>query len=340
MAVVRHTVKPGDTLWDLANLYLKDPFRWPQVFHANTDIVKNPHWIYPGQVLTIEAAAVRDEMVRQPDEQGIVVSTIQTRAQQPTVFAQEQLGRAPNSRGGSLAATPSPTVKHGEFIAAPLMLSASRPIPAGHVLGAVETLALGLRSDAGFHLDDRLYVTGPGGLTLHPGDSLLVGRSDDVVTGVGRVFQPTGVIRIDQVAGNRSGGGQVTGMLVSQFGAVTSGQMLLVRSDSFEPTTVRPVPGTYAVSSEVLWIQNNPPLPTLQTYVVLANPALAGIRPGDQFTLYDSAPAAAPGYSASVASALVKIVRVTPLGATGIIVDQTQPRIRVGMSARLTAKMP
>src|SRR5215203_2185395 len=43
---VTHVVKKGDTLWDIAKAYLKDPFRWPEVFQRNTDVVENPHWIY------------------------------------------------------------------------------------------------------------------------------------------------------------------------------------------------------------------------------------------------------------------------------------------------------
>ena len=39
---VKHVVKKGDTLWDLAQYYLKDPFRWPEIFRRNTDVVENP----------------------------------------------------------------------------------------------------------------------------------------------------------------------------------------------------------------------------------------------------------------------------------------------------------
>src|SRR5688572_25578497 len=39
---VAHVVKRGDTLWDIAKAYLKDPFRWPEVFQRNTDVVENP----------------------------------------------------------------------------------------------------------------------------------------------------------------------------------------------------------------------------------------------------------------------------------------------------------
>mgnify|MGYP001814652620 CR=1 FL=1 len=41
-----HTVKEGDTLWDITEDYYGDPYRWPQVWSYNPDIT-NPHWIYP-----------------------------------------------------------------------------------------------------------------------------------------------------------------------------------------------------------------------------------------------------------------------------------------------------
>ena len=41
-----HSVKDGDTLWDITQTYYGDPYRWPQVWSYNPDIT-NPHWIYP-----------------------------------------------------------------------------------------------------------------------------------------------------------------------------------------------------------------------------------------------------------------------------------------------------
>ncbi|MEO0232508.1 MAG: LysM peptidoglycan-binding domain-containing protein [candidate division WOR-3 bacterium] len=51
--VREHVVKKGDTLWDIAGYYYNNPFAWVAIWKENMDKIKDPHWIYPGQVFVI-----------------------------------------------------------------------------------------------------------------------------------------------------------------------------------------------------------------------------------------------------------------------------------------------
>ncbi|WP_299762449.1 LysM peptidoglycan-binding domain-containing protein [Ramlibacter sp.] len=49
-----YTIKSGDTLWAISGMFLKTPWRWPELWGMNIEQVRNPHRIYPGQTLHLE----------------------------------------------------------------------------------------------------------------------------------------------------------------------------------------------------------------------------------------------------------------------------------------------
>jgi LysM domain len=54
-----YTVKRGDTLWDISKLFLRNAWRWPELWGMNLEEIRNPHLIYPGQMLYLDKSSGR-----------------------------------------------------------------------------------------------------------------------------------------------------------------------------------------------------------------------------------------------------------------------------------------
>lgn len=91
-APVTYVVKKGDTLWDIATAFLTSPWRWPEVWHVNPQ-VRNPHLIYPGDVLVLTYVDGQPRLQVQDGVDGLPPTTLPTVKLSPRVRV-EPLARA------------------------------------------------------------------------------------------------------------------------------------------------------------------------------------------------------------------------------------------------------
>lgn len=113
----RHVVVKGDTLWGISAKFLKDPWQWPKVWKLNRAQIKNPHLIYPGDVVMLDMSSgspqlrlLRETVTLEP---GAVVEPLEKTAiptiplnviapflSQPLVIENGQLDNSPRIIAG------------------------------------------------------------------------------------------------------------------------------------------------------------------------------------------------------------------------------------------------
>lgn len=345
---VKHVVKKGDTLWDLAQAYLRNPFRWPEIFRRNTDVVENPHWIYPGEIIRIWGDEVRPDALARADSAGQVVSHIVTRPAPQTTTGDGQsdltVFASPLSRATAaitenvmIGRARSGAVRRGEIEAAPYADRDGGPRGAGRLVASVDRP--GIKTSivqSRYQLNDALYIDLPRGQAARVGDTYMSYVLGDDLGDFGQVVIPTGILRVDALP---SGQGPIA-RIVRQFGPIQLDQRLIPAPDIAFPTgPLAPVAG--GTRGKIVYVHGDPVLPSIGHYVLVSHNARSGVRVGDEITFLDNSTGREDENPApAVVAGVGQVVRVTPYAATAIIVRQTQPTIRDGMPVRLTGKMP
>jgi hypothetical protein len=135
-APARHTVRPGDTLWSLAGLFLKSPWRWPELWGLNREQLRDPHRIYPGQTIVLVREGQQARLMLDPAQAaGAQAPAGDPDAGLPTVRV------SPRARSQALAALPIAPVSArslAPFLSQTVVLDAQDLAQAPRIVGALD----------------------------------------------------------------------------------------------------------------------------------------------------------------------------------------------------------
>lgn len=362
-----HTVRQGDTLWDLAKQYRGDPFLWPDIYRMNTAVVEDPHWIYPGEVLRLSGA---EEMAAVPATDtpappAMVESEVAGAQVADTEPPIEQAGPATTATLAQLAQAPSgsdeqeplfgprPASTLQESIQAytrkeyrPLrktefyssgFLTENQKLPWARVIGPVTPSQIGATTVVN---DAMPYVSiaidAPRGATYQIGDTLLIAHRGADWKSYGEVIMPTGLATVTDTVR-----GRYIASVVAAYGPIRPGQSALP-AEKFTPAGAEhAVPVSDGVRGELLGGPTRQDLKLPQMVVFIDKGQQDGVAAGDIFEVRRKAGITDDGrVRTHELLGTLQIVHVRNHSATGRLLNVLLPDIPQGTEVRQVAKLP
>lgn len=233
-----HTVVREDTLWDLAQRYYSNPFEWRVIWNANREVVEDPNWIYPAEVLVIPGLPGRPatEPMAQPDRQpmaepaetaqemteGVPADLVPFGLRQArpvtessrTIFYNDT-AQARQTAEASINTDYAP-VSHDAVYSAPWLIGLdASPASDGTITGFAERRS---RSPSIRNYDRiRISMESPARI----GTNLQLFRIDHTIRDVGQVIVPTGVAQVQTI-----GDGEVVAIVMRQYDRIMPGDLV------------------------------------------------------------------------------------------------------------------
>ena len=329
-----HTVKRGDTLWDLAQRYLGDPFLWPQIYRLNTDVVEDPHWIYPGEVLRLAG--------------GEGVRAVPAEETPPAAGPDPQSGEYPmpefarRRTSGQMESLQAYTqqayqpLRPGAFYSAP-WLTERQDLPSGRFMGQVTPPQIDyIREGAPAMTYTLVGIQPPRDASYTIDDTLQVFFREVGHPDLGELVIPTGLVRITGRTEQ-----QYLGEVIAVYGPIRGGQEVVPVASYVAGAMAQPVAASDTLEGAVLAFSVSRPLQDPQNRLMIDVGRGDGVAPGDIFEIRrvpGPRPRAASNEDELMASG--QVVRVGERSATLLLTRIVSPNIPGGMVARRVARLP
>lgn len=365
-----HTVRPGDTLWSLAQSYLGDPLLWPEIYRLNTDVVEDPHWIYPGETLRLAASenvksvpaedtppppsavaqapaadaagnppSAKVDAVEDPNFKETIGETADDYDPDAPLFPQmDGMKNAAQATVKAYSERNYRAVRRDEFYSGGF-LSEEQNLPLGRVIGRTASPMIPSFNNFGVaKLYTELAISPPKNATYQVGDSLLIVEKGPQVHGYGYMVLPTGVGVVTRIDQDRPI------MSVRQiFWSIYPGQWLLpLEKFPGNPTRARAMPITDGVKGKVIGWPRVEYIKLPQGYVYLDKGKEDGVALGDIWEVQRASGGIANNGTVLTAEnmAQVQVVNVKDHSSTALILNVKYAMFGVGTPMVQVAKLP
>ena len=370
-----HTVRTGDTLWDLAQQYLGDPFLWPEIYRLNTQVVEDPHWIYPGEILLLRASAdvtavpttdtpipaagdvvAAGDGAQPADSAAPAEAPVAEAPMEPVDMGAADPGAAEDgpddvdmtplfgrgTRGTNepslerLQAAAYRAVRPSEFYSSGF-LTENEKLPFGRLIGPAQPPQIAsIGVRATVHLYGQITVMPPADAKYQVGDSLLLVTVTRRIGDHGEVVVPTGLARVTDVSRPEN-----LAEIIAEYGAIRARQMVLPAERFRDPGSVRPVPISDGVEGVVIDSRDRQELKGPQDILFLDKGRKDGVSLGDLFEVRREAERRPDGsMSAPEVMGVMQVVHVREHSATARLVRVVAPNILPGAKVKQVAKLP
>jgi len=352
-----HTVQKGDTLWDIARTYLGDPFLWPQIYRLNTAVVQDPHWIYPGEVLKLEAVPGQTAVpttdtpapvpAPAPAEPPPVrpspgISMLPPSTQQSTqvgdgmdLFRRKKVS-AQNAFKTYREVRFHP-LRAGEFFSSGF-LTEGDSLPWGTMLGPVtpEQIESGRARTAVQNFTSVGMRPFPGA-SYSVGDTLVVVDRREGPIGYGEIVVPTGLIRV-----TGQNGDQTIGDVIAVYGPIRNGQSVMPAEKFSDPGAKEYASVADGLEGRVLVSRDARELRHPQEVLFIDIGRTAGVSPGDLFHARRTAGPQDKTEANAVdeVMAVLQVINVRGRTATVKVLNVVSPDIKPGTRVKQIAKLP